>query len=593
MANLVNVKEVGDYAFADCAILSTVNIPVIERIGEGAFGRYAEEGSAPQILNLTLPQSLTYIGEGAFLGCESLLEVTVLASLDEIPNYSFAFCLNLEKVTLPESVNKIGLYAFARCTKLTDINLEKVEVFDDYSFAQCEVLESVDLTSATTIGEMAFGSTWVEGDLTCENLTYVGPYAFQMTYINSFNAPNLATIGEGAFYGNKQLTTFEFSSKLEKIEAMAFIDCVKLATFTFNGVANDAVINDYAKIEKGGLYTKMPSGGWLLSSIPADLKVETFEVAPGTTRIEFYAGNENKNVKNLILPDGLKLIGNYAFYAFDSLNSVEFRSVEAPALEDSYNSSLVLEETDPGFDMLHATFNLFGFELYYCNFIDMLGKKEPINMVLPSNEELYGYNALSYAVYFGDANKAQRSEYVAKEKNLILFVEYAKEIENINNVSLTHEKLITSALTAYNGLTQKATDFGYTQEEWDSMVDCVNQAKATLTKIKLEKAVQQVRDVQALVDGLDKEFDIANLEEIKAVATKINELTLENRAILDLTEYNKLLAQYNAYLEGLEIEIQPVITATKQVTFGEVATVAMAVIGSFGLLLALAFIKIA
>ena len=96
-----------------------------------------------------------------------------------------------------------------------------------------------------------------------------------------------------------------------------------------------------------------------------------------------------------------------------------------------------------------------------------------------------------------------------------------------------------------------------------------------------------------LIPEIPFDFNTHVIEEIKAVATKINELTLENRAILDLTEYNKLLAQYNAYLEGLEIEIQPVITATKQVTFGEVATVAMAVIGTFGLLLALAFIKIA
>ena len=64
-------------------------------------------------------------------------------------------------------------------------------------------------------------------------------------------------------------------------------------------------INEYAKLVGGAIYTKMPSGDWLLSSVPSAMKVEKFEVAPGTTRIEFYAGNENPHVKRIVLPEGL------------------------------------------------------------------------------------------------------------------------------------------------------------------------------------------------------------------------------------------------------------------------------------------------
>jgi hypothetical protein len=304
------------------------------------------------------------------------------------------------------------------------------------------------------------------------------------------------------------------------------------------------------------------------------MNVETFKVADGTTRIDFYAGNENANVKHIILPEGLKLIGNYAFYGYKKLESVEFRTVNAPALESEYNSELVLDETAPGFDKLHAFYDLFGLELYYNNFIDLVGKNNPIKMILPKNADLSGYDALHYEVYFGKVEDAERSDYVAMENNLIKFIEYAEKIANIEHVLLGHETLIDSALTAYNAITQNAQDYGVSQADWDNMVKVVNEAKAQLVQTKLAKAEQKVRDVQALIDALDKTFDIANIAELKAVASAINSLTLENRLILDLTAYNQLVAEYNKYLESVQIEVAPVVSAVNSLTFNEVAAAA-------------------
>jgi hypothetical protein len=245
----------------------------------------------------------------------------------------------------------------------------------------------------------------------------------------------------------------------------------------------------------------------------------------------------------------------------------------------------VLDESAPGFDKLHAFYDLFGLELYYSNFIDLVGRNNPIKMILPKNADLSGYDALPYEVYFGKVADAERSDYVAMENNLIKFIEYAEKIANIKHVLLGHETLIDSALTAYNALTQNAQDYGVSQADWDNMVKAVNDAKAQLVATKLAKAEQKVRDVQALIDALDKTFDIANIAELKAVASEINALTLENRLILDLTAYNQLVAEYNEYFESVQIEATPVVNTVNALTFNEVTAAAGASLALLGLTL--------
>ena len=603
-ANLANVTKIGSLAFADCSILNYVEMPKVEEIGDYAFSTFMSEngapytyGTPPTFTTVELPETLQKLGYGVFIYCEGLQEIIIPSSLEVIPEFTFAFCRNLANVTLSEGVKEIEGYAFTRCAVLESINLEKVEKIGEYAFSnnsnELGILSTIDLSSAKEIGAFAFASTYVTGAVSGEYLEKVGEYAFHYTAIPSFNFPALKEIGEGAFSYNTQVTDFTFSSDLESIATMAFVGCTNLAEYNFlsgESKATDGLINDYAKLEGGALYVKMQSGDWLLASVPAAMNVETLKVAEGTTKIDFYAGNENANVKSIILPEGLKRIGNYAFYGYKNLESVEFRTVNAPTLESEYDEEASLDESAPGFDKLHAFYDLFELELYYSNFIDLVGENAPIKMILPQNADLSGYDALPYEVYFGKVADAERSDYVAMENNLIKFIEYAEKIANIKHVLLSHETLIDSALTAYNALTQNALDYGVAQQDWDNMVKSVKDAKAQLVQIKLAKAEQKVRDVQALIDALDKNFDIANIAELKAVASAINSLTLENRLILDLTAYNQLVAEYNKYLESVQIEVAPVISAVNALTFKEAVLAVTATLATTGALLALGII---
>lgn len=542
--NLAEVVEIGDYAFSDCAGLGYVTFPKVVSIGEGAFGRNATDGGAPVISDINLPNTLKFLGEGAFIGCEGLTSVTIPSSLDEVNNFAFAYCLNLQTVVLPDTVKRVGIYSFAGCEYLYRINLGNVKVIDAYAFTSCAELESIDLSSAETIGFGAFASTIAGGDIVADNLVSVGDYAFQNARMTSFTAKNLKRIGVASFQGNAKLKKFEFSNELESIGSIAFNGCKALENFYFpNGEINGD--NGYAKLVDGVLYTYMPSGRLQLTSVPAAKKLTSFSVLEGTYRVDMYAANENPSITWVILPDSLKQIGNYAFYGCNALKFVEFRSFTAPALEDWYNKDAELSTTDPGYGLLHNQFDMFGYELYYYNFIDLAGKKAPVTMILPSNDGLIGYDSIVYEAYFGKVENAQRSKYVAMDKNLSAFVDLADRVKRLESITLADERLINDAVTAYNALKQSGTDFGYTQEEWDALVGAVTSAKAKLAEVKLATASITVRKLQEKINGLPDEYSgklNALLDEITA---ELDGLSKSDRALLDLTKYNKLMEQYD------------------------------------------------
>lgn len=568
-ANLENVIEIGNYAFADCSRLSSVTLPKVVRIGEGAFGRYEVYGGAPIFSSIELPQTLTTIGDGAFLGCQGLTQIALPSSLENVGNYLFTYCINLKTVSLPDNMTSIGEYWFAGCENLTSVNLANVRAFGNYAFTSASSLQNVDLSSAVTVGEGAFASTAVSGSIIANNLVKASDYAFQGTSIRSFVAPSLAHIGLAAFQNNAILSSFTFSNDLDYIGSLAFDGCVSLMTFYFEEESGqnsvNGEINGYAMLENGVLYTKMESGKYELKSVPAGMYTTTLTVKEGTYRVDRYAGNKNPYITKIVLPDSMRRIGAYAFYGYNNLKTVEFKSFTAPALEDSYNRDAELNSTDPGYETLHKYLDMFGLELYYYNFIDLVGKQKPISMILPANEGIEGYDSIVYEVYFGKVQDAKRSSYIAMDKSMVEFYEYALKIAQLNTITLTNENLINNAVTAYNAVTQDPTQYGYDRDEWDGLVAKVNSAKARIVELKLASASAKVKEIQALIDALPSTFDISCFADIQNIMEQINALTADNRALLDMTRINELKASYDEYRNAILEEIQPVKDSTDNI----------------------------
>ena len=93
------------------------------------------------LTEVTLPGSLTEIGDSAFRGCINITIIVMRNNVTIIGNYAFYGCINIVKITISVNVTVIGNYAFGGCGKLTTIvyqggevgwsEIEKGEGWDD------------------------------------------------------------------------------------------------------------------------------------------------------------------------------------------------------------------------------------------------------------------------------------------------------------------------------------------------------------------------------------------------------------------------------------------------------------------------------
>jgi hypothetical protein len=101
------------------AALVGITLPnTVTTIGERAFSYCAG------LASVTIPNSVTTIEEGAFYLCTSLTSVTIPNSITRIENSAFAICFDLASVTIPNSVTSIGVYAFYNCRSLTSVTFQ-------------------------------------------------------------------------------------------------------------------------------------------------------------------------------------------------------------------------------------------------------------------------------------------------------------------------------------------------------------------------------------------------------------------------------------------------------------------------------------
>lgn len=95
--------EIEKSVFSFSSGLCDVRIPdTVSLIGEQAFL------ACPGLTEVDLPKSLVTIGNGAFHGCKNLSEIVIPGSCEEIGDRAFSMCENLGAVYIPSSVRKMG-----------------------------------------------------------------------------------------------------------------------------------------------------------------------------------------------------------------------------------------------------------------------------------------------------------------------------------------------------------------------------------------------------------------------------------------------------------------------------------------------------
>lgn len=121
--------------------VETVTIPdSVTGIGNYAFD------NCRNLTNITIPNSVTSIGYGAFDNCRNLTSITIPDSVKNICNFTFYNCKSLTKIIIPKSVTKIEYRAFQNCTNLKDIYYHGSK--EDWDKIETGSLENTNLVTA-------------------------------------------------------------------------------------------------------------------------------------------------------------------------------------------------------------------------------------------------------------------------------------------------------------------------------------------------------------------------------------------------------------------------------------------------------------
>ena len=219
------------------------------------------------LTSVSIPPSVTSIGESAFFTCSRLKSVS-MPLVTNIGKFVFTYCIALTSVHMP-SVISIGLQAFYQCTSLTSISMPLARIINQGAFDKCTALTSVSMPLVTSIGLNAFrsapiniqslqqlyyqGFTSIKDNaitygLTSGQQSAIIQYSITGSTITRIPAPSLGSyyitipVGITAITGGldtvalSYLTSITFSNSLTTIGPNAFSGCSNLTSVVLPGL---------------------------------------------------------------------------------------------------------------------------------------------------------------------------------------------------------------------------------------------------------------------------------------------------------------------------------------------------------------------
>ena len=234
-----SMTRIGQQAFEGCTNLETVSIPEangVTDVGGDAF-------SGTKWLN-DQPNGVVYVGKVAYLGKNVSGEISINDGTVSISEEAFLNCTGLTSVTIPNGVTDIGSSAFFGCTNLTSITIpNSVTFIQDRAFSGSGLTSITIPNGVTNICYETFkGCTSLTSVTIPNSVTFIDDGAFwNCTSLTSITIPaSVQTIMNGAFYGCYNLKTVTIYAPPCNLGTDAFLGCNDdLQIYVFSDLVDD------------------------------------------------------------------------------------------------------------------------------------------------------------------------------------------------------------------------------------------------------------------------------------------------------------------------------------------------------------------
>lgn len=295
----------------------------VTEIDENAF----EYG---KLTSVSVPNTVTEIGNKAFYGCESLSSVLIPNSVISIGELAFAYCSGISSFSVPSSVTDIGVGAFFGCINLSSVYLPNtISKIKERTFSDCISLDSIIIpNSVTVIGDKAFQqAAFTTIDLPASIIS-IGKEAFDGSNLSSIDIPNSVTfIGESAFAYCVNLSAISLPNSVKSIGNSSFHGCTGLTS------------------------VKLPNS---LVEISHNLfegckKLSNVVIPNSVTSIGASAFEGCSSLESITIPQMVNVIGELVFKGCENLIDVFCEAEVLP-----YMGSSVFEDAYPEYCTLHV-----------------------------------------------------------------------------------------------------------------------------------------------------------------------------------------------------------------------------------------------
>lgn len=292
-----SIVFIGGGCFENCSSLETILFPTKEiLIGENAFHNtiWLDNYEGDYVIinhtlilyrgnetNITIPNNITVIGNGAFVNCSFITSVKIPKGVIEIGDSAFYGCSGIKEIVLPDSVISVGYYAFVGCSSLVNITIPEDVVIRRNSLEETKWM------------------TDYQGDFIILNGNLLG---YKGTASNVIIPDNVTAICTGAFSNNDIIIEVTVPTSVIKMYYAGFYNCNNLQKVFITGkniyLENETILNCKKDLMLYGL------AGGSVEEYAKSFNTQFIQHKLNKAKVTLYLDGNNTTILRVIGTDG-------------------------------------------------------------------------------------------------------------------------------------------------------------------------------------------------------------------------------------------------------------------------------------------------